>query len=173
MKITLLFLVLLLQLLPTTVDAAYYQWVDSAGVTHFTDDPDKIPAKYKKRAKKLELQEERSDAAAPAPQAAAPQAAAPRPARIGGQSEQWWRERFGTLRGELSLQQKLLAEKQARLVELRRKRAIYTRAQDREAVNAMQAEVSAVELHIAELQKQLSDLDLQASQASVPVGWRQ
>ena len=105
MKSTLFFVVLLLQLYATPVQAAYYQWVDEAGVTHFTDDPDSIPSRYQKRAKKLALPDEPAPArAAPGAQApaplAAPEGAAPARGSFGGHGEQWWRDRFAALRDE-------------------------------------------------------------------------
>jgi DNA repair exonuclease SbcCD ATPase subunit len=177
MKIALLLIVLLLQFFPPRAGAAFYQWVDSAGVTHFTDDPDKIPGKYQKRAKKLKISEEPSavspDKAQPATPGTGPKAAAPQPPGVNGQSEQLWRERFSELRGELKNLQTLLAEKQEKLVQLRRKRAIYMRAQDREAVNSMQAEIAAAEQRSADLQNQIDALDRQATAAGVPAKWRQ
>jgi bacterioferritin (cytochrome b1) len=175
MKIALLFLVLLLPMHLLAADAPFYQWVDSAGVTHFTDNPDKIPAKFRKRAKKMRLPEQSSGAASATPQHAAPAAPAvsvPEPLSFDGQPEQWWRGRFAELRTQLKALQAGLTGKQTKLAELRRKRAIYTRAQDRVALNSMQAEISADEVQIAQLQKQIAELDLQASKAGVPAEWR-
>jgi len=175
MKIALLFFLLLLQFYPPAADAAFYQWVDSAGVTHFTDNPDNIPTKFRKRAKKLKLSEEPGEATA-GPQSAAPaavtKAAAPQPQDIGGHPEKWWRGHYAELRGKLKALQAVLADKQTKLVELRRKRVIYTRAQDRVALNSMQAEISVDEVHIAELQNQIDELDRQATSAGVPAEWR-
>ena len=176
MKIALLFLVLLLQYYPSAADAAFYQWVDAAGVTHFTDNPDKIPGTYRKRAKKLKLSEEPSGVSLAGPQStapvAAPKAAAPPPQDFGGHPQQWWRGQYAELRGKLKALQSGLADKQTKLVELRRKRVIYTRAQDRVALNSMQAEISVDEVHIAELQNRIAELDRQATSAGVPVEWR-
>jgi hypothetical protein len=172
MKPALLFLVLLTLCFPGSVRAAFYQWVDAQGVTHFTDNQDKIPAKYQKKAKKLTLPEEPAQAAPAGQQDSVPDAS-PQEQTFGGQPEKWWRGRFTALRAELDRQQQGLREKQDKLVELRRQRVIYTRAQDREAVNSMQAEISVTELRITELQNQLSELDRQATRAAVPVEWRQ
>jgi hypothetical protein len=181
MKITLLFFVLLLLAFPAPVRAAFYQWVDAQGVTHFTDDPNKIPSRYQKRAKKLKMSEESAPAPAAAKSQPSPEAAQqaaepmkPAPALVlGGHPEEWWREHFSALRTELKNLQDGLADKQAKLVALRRKRAIYTRAQDREAVNGMQDGISADELRISQLQSQISELEGQAARADVPVPWRQ
>jgi hypothetical protein len=165
--------VLLLLSFVLPVHADIYQWVDAAGVTNFTDNPEKIPERYRKQVKKLILPEE--PARVPAPpakgQAGAARAAAPEPS-IGGQTETWWRESFAALRAELGRQQAVLAERQARIAELRRKRAIFSRAEDREAQNSVQAELSVAEVRIAELQNQIAALDTQATRAGVPLEWR-
>lgn len=159
--------------------AAFYTWVDAQGVTHFTDNPEHIPAKYRSRAKELDIADEpAATKGAPAarpvmrPLQPAP-ASGGQPSSYGGKPAGWWRDSFAMLRGELKALEGGLAEKQNKLAELRRKRVIYTRVQDRLAVNSMQAEVSADELRIAELQKQLADLDRQATQAGVPSELRQ
>ena len=175
MKIALLSLVLLLQFFPVPVQAAVFQWIDSAGVTHFSDDRDSIPKKYRRKAKKLDISLEPSEPAPqklPVAQGAEPKAAKARSQNFGGQSEQWWRERFSALRGELEKLQKDLADKQIKLVELRRKRWIYMRTQDREAVNGMQDAITAEEEQVASLQKQIADLDKRATSAAVPMEWR-
>jgi len=180
MKLALPFLMLLLLAFPPTARCAFYRWVDAEGVTHLTDDPDTIPARYQKRAKKLGLPEERPSSGAagtpqsppqPAPQA--PQPAGAQEPPFGGHPEPWWRENFSALRGELDTVQKDLADRQTKIAALRRKRAIYMRAQDREAVNAMQDAISADEVRIAQLQNQISALELEAAKAAVPVQWRQ
>lgn len=176
MKITMLFLVVLLQFPAPCAQAAFYQWIDSQGVTHFTDNSDKIPGRYRKKARRIAL----PDQAAPAPVSApAPQTAAPAPQTeaqapgYGGQTEQWWRGKFSTLRGELKALQDGLPGKEARLAELRRKRVIYSKARDRVAVNSMQAEISADEARVTDLQNQLGALELDAAKALVPAEWRQ
>jgi len=174
MKFALLSFVLLLQLFPASVHAAFYQWGDAEGVTHFTDNPDNIPARYRARAKKLQLPEESAPSRAAQPEPpASPDAADPAAPSFGGQTEQWWRERFSVLRRELKTLQDGISEKQEKLADLRRRRVVYSRAQDREALNSLQAEVSVDEVRIAELQSQIAELDRQAVRASVPLEWRQ
>jgi len=175
-----LVVVLFLWGMPTPgAQAAFYTWVDAQGVTHFTDNPDRIPAKYRHKAKEMNLADDPAAAKTPVPaQPAAPplppdSALSGEPDGYGGKSPAWWRESFAVLRRELKALQEGLPEKQNKLGELRRKRVIYTRVQDRVAVNSMQAEVSADELRIAELQKQLADLDRQATRAGVPAELRQ
>lgn len=68
MRHILLTALLLALLAPPLARASTYQWRDDNGVTHFTDDPDSIPARFVNRAK--ELASVRSETK-PAPQAPA------------------------------------------------------------------------------------------------------
>jgi len=151
---------------------AFYQWTDEAGVVHMTDDPDKVPRQYQDKARRLQLPDPpRAPAAtAPAPQAAPRASAHKRPAP-GGHEESWWRDRFSVLRGELKALQDARKQKEQQLVELRRKRTIFQRARDRQAVNAMQAEVAADEARIGEVMNKIAALELAASRAGVPAEW--
>ena len=63
---TALFLALLA---PPLALASTYQWRDDNGVTHFTDDPDTIPARFEKRVKELGSVRAETN---PAPQAPPP-----------------------------------------------------------------------------------------------------
>jgi len=174
MKLALLVLVVLLQSSAIPARAAYYQWIDAQGVTHFTDNPDKIPQKYQKKARRLKLSENPAPAQVPAPQPQpAPQVVMPQAQESGSRSEQSWRVRFSALRGELKSLKERLPAKQTRLAELRRKRVIFMRAQDRVALNDMQAEISADEARISELQDQIGVLEREAAGAGVPAEWRQ
>lgn len=173
MKIApLVFLVLLLIAAPFA-HAAFYQWTDTRGVIHLTDDPRKIPKRYQKSARKLQLSEEPAAArgAAPVPQPPR-QVSRPRQPAPGGHPERWWRERFATLRGELQALEAALPEKEEKLVQLRRERAIFQRTRDRVAVNAMKDEVSAHRERISELRAQIDALEQAAARAEVPVEWR-
>ena len=164
---------LLLQLcLTPTAHAAYYQWLDEAGVTHFTDDHDKIPAKYRKKAHQLKLQEEPSRAEGEGEAAPATPPGEPQGPTFGGHGEQWWRGRFAALRNELKAIEERRPEKQAKLSELRRMRVIYERGKDREALNLLETEISADESRADELRKQIGALDQEASRSGVPFEWR-
>ena len=175
MKAVLFALFLLLQAPAPPAHAAFYQWTDGKGVVHLTDDLDTIPKRYRDRAKTL-----KSLPKGPAP--AGPAATAPRPPSPpqetkpqpspGGHPELWWRQRFASLRGEIKTLEDALPQKEAKLVELRRQRAIFTRARDREAVNAMAAEISSDEARLFELRKEVEALEQEASRAGVPPEWR-
>jgi hypothetical protein len=184
-----LYLLLLLAVAPCA-DAAYYQWTDAKGVVHLTNNRDSIPAKYRSKARKVlsetppatkgsppaaqtpaETPSPQPAAAPQAPPASQPQASQPQAPMPGGHDEKWWRDRFTTLKQQLESTQKKISENQAKMVELRRKRVIYQRARDREAVNAMEAELAANESQLNELQKQLDAFQNDAAKADVPRDW--
>lgn len=160
--------------LVTIAWADTYRWVDDQGVIHFTDNPDRIPAKYHKR-----VQETPSPAAPePTPQSKTPepppqrQLQPPPPDLPGGLSEQAWRSRFSAIRAEIKALQDGLPAKREAIDQLRRKRIIYQRLQDRTAYNAQNEKIGRDEARISELQAQLSALDAEASRAGVPLEWR-
>jgi hypothetical protein len=175
-----LYLLLLLLGAPCA-DAAFYQWIDANGVVHFTDKRNNIPPKYRKKARKVQLSEEPSASAVKAaPQTAAPSqppaAPAPKEPRAkgplpGGHDEKWWRDQSSTLQDQLQTVQKKIAEKRTKLVELRRKRTLYHRAQDRVAINAMEADLATDEAQQNELQNRIEVLRNDAAKAEVPPDW--
>lgn len=176
MRFALLVLLVVLSSAASFAQAAFYEWIDADGVVHITDNRNKIPKKYQPKARRLELPEELGPAMAAPP---APQAPTQPPTRAsgpqtepGGHTQMWWRERFASLRSELEKLQGALPQKEAKLVELRRQRVIFTRARDREAVNAMESEISADEARITELRSQIEALDQEAARAGVPAEWR-
>lgn len=173
MKTALLCILMLSFLMVPSSYAAFYQWTDENGTVHLTDNPDTIPPKYQDRARRLELMDlpPVSRPVAPAPQAA-PRAAASQRETPDGHDESWWRGRFRELRAELESLQDARKQKEQQLVELRRKRTIFQGARDRQAVNAMQAEVAADEARIGEVMNKIEALELAASKAAVPSEWR-
>ncbi|MBJ6727555.1 DUF4124 domain-containing protein [Geomesophilobacter sediminis] len=156
--------------------APIYQWTDANGVTNFTDDPDSIPKTYRGKAIRRE-NDGKVKAPNPATQNAIPPAPPPganhaEPSH-GGHVRGWWGERFRTLREEIQNLKAAIDQKQTQLVELRRKRAIFMRGRDREAVNMAQAEIDADNARLADLERQLKVLEQNADEAGVPAGWRQ
>ncbi len=99
---------------PGIAPAASYQWRDDQGVTHFTDDADRVPEKYLNRAREIQSVAGEKKTASPTPPAikgeGAP-AAAPAPTPPEG-------DRAST---ELNQLREDLAAKQAELARLRRK----------------------------------------------------
>lgn len=159
--------------------AATYEWTDSSGVVHFTDNPDKIPPKYRNRVRERESMGGEGTPAqqkevAPGGEDKVP-AAVPTngPGTYGGHDEQWWRNEFATRRGNVKELSDDLADKERRLTELRRKRVIYARGRDREAYFALGKEVEDDRTALKEAQKRLEELESDATTYGVPMGWRQ
>ncbi|ABB32276.1 hypothetical protein GeomeDRAFT_2677 [Geobacter metallireducens RCH3] len=154
-----------------------YRWVDDKGVVNFTDNPDLIPSKYRKRVRKSPSMTN----PAPSPESepeSRPQRQSKPPVNKSDKkptdslSEQEWRSRFATLRAELKALQDGLPKKREALNQLHRKRTIYQRPQDRAAYNEQMDKIERDEARIKELEAQLSALDNEASRAGVPFEWR-
>lgn len=174
MKTLVLPLLLLSLLVPSLACAAFYEWTDAAGVVHFTDNRSNIPKQYKDKARRVEVSEPAAGTAISAPEPAPRSAPAPKTATSpGGHDEHWWRDRFKALRAELKALQDERSGKEQQLVELRRKRTLFQRARDREAINAMEAQISGADARISEMLNRIAALELAAAQAGVPVEWRQ
>jgi chromosome segregation ATPase len=153
-------------------DAATYEWTDSRGGVHFTDDSDKIPAKYRNKAREVNVTPE--NVAPSQPQSRiVPPAARESESSYGGHNEMWWRSSFKTLRKEMKNIQENLPRKRDQLAKLRRQRTIYQKPSGRIAYYDMLREIERDEARVTELQKQLAELDTKANKAGVPLGWRQ
>lgn len=157
-------------------EAATYEWVDDAGVVHFTDDQGRIPAKYLKRAKELNSgsHEDVKSPAAPVPQAAPSPAFSPerKVVKPGGYREGYWRSKFASLRGEIKKLEESLPAMKEELNKLNRKKIVYGRASDRVARGKAAQAVTEAEERIKLLQEELKTLEYEASQADVPSEWR-
>ena len=172
MKTAFIVLLMLFHLVPPCANAYFYQWTDAGGVVHLTDDLDKIPKPYQNKAKRLDVPDQAKPpkGGAPVPQAA-PRASAPKPPTPGGHDESWWRGRMNALRSDLKALQSARSQKEDQLIKLQRERRIFQRSRDREAVNAMQAKVSADEARISALLNQIDLLESEAARAGVPAEW--
>ncbi|WP_298439361.1 DUF4124 domain-containing protein [Geobacter sp.] len=152
---------------------ATYQWVDEKGVVNFTDDPDKIPPKYLKKARKItELSPSAPSGPSQQERGSEPPPPQPAPTLIGGKDEQAWRARFSSLRAEIKALREGLPAKEEELVQLRRKRVIFKGAPERVAYYAKKEEIEKDEARIKELEAELAALDQEASRAGVPLEWR-
>lgn len=183
-------------LLGSVAHAATYRWVDDKGVIHFTDNPDHIPARYQKRVQELPSVTSPPQSSVPPqeqPEVAAPRQTPEKPL-YGGLDEGAWRGRFAALRTEIKSLQDGLPAKREELAQLRRRwvismgrtpsagetesgrfttrSALSTPGRHREAYFARLAEVEQDEARIAELEKQLAALEVEASRAGVPFEWR-
>jgi hypothetical protein len=91
----------------------------------------------------------------------------------GGHDEIWWRSSFQSLRNELKTIQENLPGKRDQLPGLLYQRKIYLKRGERIAHYDKLREIERDEARVTELQKQLADLDNEASKAAVPLEWRQ
>jgi hypothetical protein len=152
--------------------AADYEWTDSQGGLHFTDNLDKVPAKYLNKVRKLDVKpviQEKEQPSQPEQMSIAPEAQN----LFGGHDEMWWRSSFKALRDEMKSIQDNLPGKTERLTELRRKLYIFSKPSTRVAYNDMDGEIGKDEARVSELQKKLADQDESAAKAGVPLEWRQ
>ena len=104
--------------------AEVYEWVDSQGVVHFTDQLDKVPARYREKVKRREsVSGEKADVS-PTPAPPPVTESLPREQQsglYGGHDEAWWRLRYKALRDEIKVIQDQLPEKRETLTQLHRK----------------------------------------------------
>lgn len=171
-------LILTVLLFDVAAQAATYEWLDEKGVVHFTDDPDRIPAKYLKRVKERDSVkgEATKPALPPAAESAAPAVSADNSGDgrlYGGYGEDWWRSGFASLRAEIKSLEDGLTVKRENLNVARRKRVIYQRGSDRVSFNDLNDEIKRDEAKIKELREKLNALDVEASRVGVPLEWRQ
>ncbi len=174
MRCLIVFLVIIAAV--STVQAATYEWVDSAGVIHFTDDPDRVPAKYRSRAKERESVkgEETVNTSPPQTGPVVQRPAIPAQRELyGGHDEAWWRSAFSALRKEQKTLQDGLPDKKEQLAAIHRRRIIYQKARDRVAYNDLSQQIKGDEARIKELQEKLDALDRDATTSGVPKEWRQ
>jgi hypothetical protein len=150
--------------------ADIYQWKDTDGGVHFTDNQDRIPPGYRNKAKKVDV--------TPAIQSSektgnsTPSTGQNDAVTYGGHDEMWWRTSFKALRDQITNYQGNLTDKKAKLVELRRSRNLYMKREDRQDLNDMEGEVKHDEEQLVNLENRLSDLDYEASKYGVPLEWR-
>ncbi|AJE03494.1 DUF4124 domain-containing protein [Geobacter pickeringii] len=170
----------------STCFGATYRWVDDKGVVNFTDDPDRIPAKYRKKVREVtdsvpdsssptptdSTRQERNRKSTPGTDGVAASPQTPKPVLYGGKDEKSWRAQFSALRAEIKQIREGLPKKEEQLVQLHRKRVIYQGAQERVAYNAKKEEIDKDQARIKELEAQLAALDLEASKEGVPLEWR-
>ena len=153
-----------IMLMAAVASADTFQWSDSQGV-HFTDDIDKVPAKYRNKAQKVDvtpvIQQEQTEEQAPAAKT------------HGGQGEEWWRSRFRALRDEMKSIQDKLPEKKEKFASRHRRYVIFSKPSDRVAENDLDNDIKNDEARIEDIRRQLADLDVEASKAGVPMEWRQ
>ncbi len=173
MKYVLLALVLSLAV---PAHAEIYKWVDGKGVINFTDNRDSIPAKYRKKAVVISAEKATPPADTQGEGRSAgnvPGSAASKSGNLyGGHDEDWWRERYGSLRAEIKELQDNLPKKRQELEQLHRKYKLFTYGRNRAAYNEKSDEIKADEERIKELQEKLNALENEAGRAGIPFEWR-
>ena len=160
--------------------AGTYEWTDSKGVVNFTDDLDKVPAKYRNKVREREsirIEPEETPPSVDAVPVMKPVDRVPSPVPSvpvqGEHNQRWWQERFASLRNEIKLMESTLADEREQLIQLRRRRVIYQQTRDRVAYNEMEAKIKKDEEQLKEVQDKLNALDAEADRSSVPQQWRQ
>jgi hypothetical protein len=178
----------------TTVFGETYQWEDDQGGIHFTDNADKVPAKYRKNVRQREsMKADERSTVMPAPVAGPLPEAQQKPRAeelFGGQPLSYWRQRFGVLELEIAAASARLSEKQAALQKAHhayrvslgssqikdkdsaQSFALNTIGAKRKAYYDLQAEVAEEEAKVKELQGQLATLQAEATAAGLPADQR-
>jgi hypothetical protein len=177
----LLFLLLAVPLLATSAAPSFggpiYQWTDEEGNIGFTDDPARIPAKYRRNAileNSIPKDSDKNRASEPNPPASTPEAPplpSEEPTDAAGHDETFWRERIERLRDE-----------QERLSRTRNKLALEaeslsnpltsSRGEERARYQELQGQLAELDLKIADIETQITvSIPEEARKLNVPPGW--
>ena len=156
--------------------ATVYEWVDNAGVVNMTDDPDKVPLKYRKGMKAREIDTRDVATPPPAPEGETVGVPVPPPTQAesyGGHNENWWRTTFRATQESVRNIQDQIAKKKITLEELHRQRVLYQKPSDRVAYFTLADEIAKDEETAKGLEEDLARLQYEADGAGVPQEWRQ
>lgn len=149
--------------------AAVYQWVDDRGVINFTDNRDKIPPKYRAKAREKDMSDEKNIFILKGEKTPAAQSAPGGGERPAEQNQDWWRARVTTLRDQVKQSEEDLESKRKRLAELHHRRVVYQKASDRASYNRLKAEIEKDEVSLKELRERLTAAETAAASAGAPV----
>ena len=185
-KVPGLALVLVFALAPCSLAGAVYQWTDADGGIHFTDDPSKIPKKFRDTVQQLSPPDAPSEPKGPPsvetepePRPAKPPepASEPEPSQVTpseavdarGHDREWWRQRVQEWLTKKADAQAKLADAQERLG---RERFLNATTGNMQRIQEISAEVSTYEEQIREAENMLTDgLPDEARKAQAPPGW--
>jgi hypothetical protein len=159
MKHTLLVMIVLV-LAATPASCQLYEWLDDSGSVHFTDDPDRIPARYRKRVTTRDetLKAEPQQGAVKKESTIRQQPAPPvAPQRYGGRELAWWQASYASRASRLATLKTELAKLKEEQLVARRKKVTLSRLMDRKALADKTAEVEAKETEIKAVEKDLAD----------------
>lgn len=144
----------------------YYEWTDDAGVVHLTDDPAKIPARYREHVREVALpdtQGSREDQTSSTPQPPSPSLAPTEDADFQGHNRQWWQQRLQDWRGRKANSEQNLAEVRDRFNRLYFNNAF---------LGDVRQEIERYEKEIREADRMLNDIiPEEARKAGAPPGW--
>ena len=179
--------------------AEVYEWVDGQGVVHFTDQLDKVPARYREKVKRRESVSSEKVEVSPPPAPPPVTESAPREQNAelyGGHGKQWWHASYKALRDERKDIQDKLLEKKETLTKLHHQwvvsmgrtpkngenasdpanyvtqSALSTPGKHREAYFDKKAEIEKDEARLKEIEQQLVSLEADADRGGVPFEWR-
>jgi len=156
-------------LLPSVGAAVMYQWTTPDGVVGLTDDPGRIPERYRATATP-HVESGTGLSMAPAPAQTAPATTGPSlDTDQNGHDQEWWQQRLDELNDQqASLQQQRtdLEQQLAQSLSL----SMYTAA-DMEAQKEFRQQLDDVDHQISMLQAQRAALADEARQAGAPPGW--
>ena len=159
----------------SVASATTYEWVDKAGVVHFTDAPDNIPADYRDKAVQRDsIDENRLSIVptGPGPEKVAPSGQDQGTVLYGNQDVAWWRNRYATLDKEMTQLREGLPAKQDELAKLHKRWVVTMYADHRAAYYDKKAQIERDEARIAQLEQEIQKLKDEANRFGVPVPWR-
>jgi len=166
--------VLLLVLLCSTIASGQlYEWTDDRGSVSFTDDPDRIPAKYRNRAKpREETMKEAPDPRGtergkPAAMPEAPPAVRPR--LYDGRVLSWWQSMYADRVKQLEGLKGEFARLQEEQNIARRKKVTMGRQSDRKLLAEKKDEVAAKEVQVQSAENDLAEFKAYAERSGLSI----
>ena len=152
-----------------------YEWTDSGGAVHFTDNPDMVPRKYKGTMRVRESI--RSDVEDQSPKQKPMPGTLTEPPKgeplYGGKPFAWWQMRYRELATERQGVAARLDEMKGKETAVKRKKLILQRASDRRAVKEVREEIASQEELLKSVDEKIGALEADAVRAGVPPRWRE
>lgn len=179
-------LAIVFALAPCALAGAVYQWTDADGAIHFTDDPGKIPKKFRDTVKEIRPPDEPSEPEGtpssepeaqsrtqkqpePASEPEPSQVAPSEPVDSRGHNQEWWRQRVQEWQDKKADAQAKLADAQERLGQ---ERFLNATTGNMKRIQEISAEVEMYEQQIREAENMLTEvLPDEARKAQAPPGW--
>lgn len=152
-----------------------YEWTDTGGVVHFTDNPDMVPLKYRGTVRVRESLRGTVEEQSPKQQLTPGTLAEPPRGEplYGGKALSWWQKRYRDLAVERQGAVARLEELKGKETAVKRKKLILQRASDRLAVKEVQEEIVGQEERLKSIDEKIGSLEAEALRAGVPPRWRE